>query len=100
MTQQQIKNLAAEFENIKQRAGLIAAQTAQAEASAKNLSEQARAKYYENEYNKIIANYFSGNEMAAIADRIGINAAELLKLAKGVFKGAFKNAPGIGRFFK
>jgi len=100
LTNQQIRNLAEEFDNITARADQIAAQTAQAEASANNLTEQARAKAYENVYNKIIASFFQGNEWAAILDRTGIGSPTGAKAALNIGKDMFKDAKSAWKNWK
>lgn len=84
-TRAQTQNVSAELENIKQRAHLMAAQRAREEASAKHLNEQAREKFYQNEYNKIIADHFRENPTAAIADRHGVSAVSMGSVVKSVF---------------
>ena len=90
LTNQQTRNLAEQFQVIKLEAERVAAATAQAAASAKNLSEQARAKEYENVYNQLIADYFTGNQWAAILDRVGIANPSGAKAAMEIGKDLLK----------
>ena len=90
LTMQQTRNLAEQIAVIREQAHLVAAQTAQARSSAKNLNEQARAKLYENVYNEQIANYFSGNEWAAVVDRLGISNPGGVKAAMEIGKDILK----------
>ena len=72
LTLAQTQKVAAEIHNIRLEADRIASQTLNLQAGTAKLSEEARAKMYENYYNRAVAGFFQSNEWAAISHKMGV----------------------------
>lgn len=90
LTNQQTRNLAVEIDLIRQKIQESVASATAATASAKNLTEQARAKAYENEYNRHVAAFFADNGPYAVADRLGISSPAGVRASVDIFKDMLK----------